>query len=86
MLSAGVTKVSKKRHVRRAISRKVRASSSDTPSWLAAVGDRLVQSAIAGAVIQSSTKGSATGHDAGAMAATAIPAATPRATPPAICP
>src|SRR5690349_10662617 len=86
MLSAGVTKVSKKRHVRRAISLKVRASSSDAPNWLAEVGDRLVHNAIAGAAIQSSTKGSATGHDAGAAATTAIPAATPKATPPAICP
>ena len=63
MWSAGVTKVSKKRHVRRAISRKARASPSRHLQMAARRdGDRLAQRAIAGEAIQSAANGSASGH------------------------
>ena len=62
MWSAAVTKVSKNRQVRRAISRRARASAADIGSRPATGGDRLVQRAIAGEAIQSAANGSASGH------------------------
>ena len=57
-----MTKVSKNRQVRRAVSRRARASASDTDSRPATGGDRLAQRAIAGEAIQSAANGSASGH------------------------
>ena len=49
MLSAGVTKVSKNRHVLRATSRKVFRSSGDDSNSSSSFGERLIQNATAGA-------------------------------------
>ena len=57
MWSVAVTKRSKNRQVRRAVSRKACASISDTGSWLAPRGDRLTQRATAGEAIQSAANG-----------------------------
>ena len=62
MLSAGVTKASKKRHVRRAVSRNPSASLLDIAKRPATSGDWLVQRANAGETSQSIAKGSANGQ------------------------
>ena len=80
-LSAGVTKVSKYRHVRRAVRRSARASASETPARRSGAGGRLIHRATAGETSQSATKGAATGHaprpnsSATIKAATATPSA-----------
>ena len=62
MWSAAVTKVSKNRQVRRAISRRACASASDTDIRPALRGGRLVQRAIAGEAIHRAASGTARGH------------------------
>ena len=62
MLSAGVTTNSKKRQVCRAICRMVRASSGMTVSRSGRGGDVLIRRAIAGDVVHSRPKASASGH------------------------
>ena len=62
MLSPGVTKVSKNRHVRRAIRRRSSASAGASASRPAAVGARLLHSATAGAASQQSAIGTITGQ------------------------
>ena len=57
MFSAGVTKVSKNRHVRRATSRKVLRSSGDDSSSSSSLGERLIQNATAGAANHDCGKG-----------------------------
>src|SRR5688572_3791952 len=59
MLSAAVTKVSKKRQVRRATRRKALASASETGRLPASAGDRLTQRAMAGDTSQARMKGAA---------------------------
>src|SRR4029077_18559904 len=53
--SSGVTKVSKKRQVRRAVRRSSRASSADIGAACSGAGGRLIQRATAGAAAQSSS-------------------------------
>src|SRR3546814_795201 len=84
MLSDGVTNVSKKRQVQRAISRKSRASGSETASRRAAVGDRLAHKASAGAVNHSSAKGRTSCQDDGANATALAVMTSPSDVPPAI--
>ncbi len=62
MWSAAVTKVSKNRQVRRAISRRAWASAADTDIWPASGGGRLAQRAIAGEAIHRAASGTARGH------------------------
>src|ERR1700685_2807762 len=61
-LSAAVTKVSKYRHVRRAVRRSARASASESPARVSGAGGRLIHRATAGETNQSAMKGAATGH------------------------
>ncbi|MNC86722.1 hypothetical protein D3C83_23960 [compost metagenome] len=84
MLSAAVTKVSKKRQVRRATSRKARASASATDRRPATSGDKLVHRAMTGDAIQAATKGAATGQASPPVNQTTMPAPMPMATPPAM--
>src|SRR3546814_10598693 len=83
-LSDGVTNVSKKRHVRRAMRRNSRASESDTEDRLVTVDDRLVHRASAGAISHSSKKGKTSGQDDGASARAPAAMNDPSAVPPAI--
>ncbi len=85
MWSAAVTKVSKKRQVRRATSRSARASAAETGRRPATSGDRLVQRAMAGDAIQAITNGAATGQASLPTHQTTIAATMPMATPPLIC-
>ena len=64
MLSAAVTKVSKKRQVRRAISRSALASACEIARLPASTGATLTQRAIAGESSQARMKGAATGNAA----------------------
>ena len=57
MLSPTVTKVSKNRHVRRAVRRSARASATLTGNCPAITGDRLAQRAIPGTAAQSAANG-----------------------------
>src|SRR3546814_2656000 len=84
MLSVGVTNVSKKRQVRRAMRRKSRASGSDTVSLRAAGDDRLLHKASAGAVSHSNAKGRASGQDDGANATAPAVRMRPSDVPPDI--
>src|SRR6266702_2559847 len=61
MLSAAVTKVSKNRQVRRAISRSAWASAVDTDMRPAILGDWLVQRATTGEAIHNADSGKASG-------------------------
>ncbi len=72
MWSTGVTKVSKNRQVRRAISRRARASAVEIGSRPATRGDRLAQRAMAGEAIHSAANAAARGH----VPRSAEPAAT----------
>ncbi len=62
MLSAGVTKVSKNRQVRRAMSFRLSASAAETGARSAAGSARLVHRASAGEAIHSAANGNASGH------------------------
>ena len=64
MLSAAVTNVSKKRQVRRAISRSAPASACEIARLPASTGATLTQRAIAGESSQARMKGAATGNAA----------------------
>ena len=79
-----MTKVSKKRQVRRAISRSDWASAAPSGGSTETGAGRLIQRATAGDASQRTTNGAANGQEAGAAQATtaAVPAA--RTTPPAI--
>ena len=85
MWSAAVTKVSKKRQVRRAIRRSARASAAETDTRPATSGERLVQRAMAGAASQAITNGAATSQASLPTQPTTIAATTAMATPPLIC-
>ena len=85
MWSVGVTKVSKKRQVRRATRRNARASATETGRRPATSGERLVQRAMAGDAIQAITNGAATGQASLPAHQTTIAATMPIATPPFIC-
>ena len=64
MFSAGVTKVSKNRHVRRATRRKVLRSSGDDSSSSSSLGERLIQNATAGAANHAAANGAGNWPDA----------------------
>ena len=64
-LSAGVTKVSKKRQVRRDASRRAMASAGERVSTSGRLGGRLIQRATAGAAIHRATKGVAANNEWG---------------------
>ncbi len=85
MLSVGVTNVSKKRQVRRAMRRRSRASCSEMSRRRATVGDRLAQKAITGAASQSNANGTANGQTRGTAAMARSEIAKPSTAPPAIC-
>src|SRR5688572_19581857 len=82
--SSALTNVAKNRHVRRPIRRSVRASADESGAGPAVVVGMLIHRATAGDAIQSSSTGSATGHDAAFDHATTAAAAPARTTPPAI--
>src|SRR3990167_2261272 len=84
MLSASVTKVSKKRQVRRAISRNDFISTADIARLPASVGARLTQRAIAGEKNQAMRMGRATGSVSGPAYQTKTAAAQATARLPAI--
>jgi hypothetical protein len=84
MLSAGVTKVSKKRHVRRAIRRRLARLGSAIAKCRATVGERLDHSASAGAATHNNAKGSASGQDDGMTATAPAARMAPSAVPPAM--
>jgi hypothetical protein len=85
MCSSAVTKVSKKRQVRRAIKRRNRVSASEAGWWVDASDGRLAHRAMAGDNSQRMRNGTAIGHELGATHATRTAAPVPRVTPPAIC-
>ena len=60
MLSAGVTKVSKNRHVLRATIRRIFRSPGDDSSSSSSFDERLIQNATAGAVSHDRAKGTVT--------------------------
>ena len=78
-LSSGVTKVSKYRHVRRAVRRRAWASASEIAARLSGAGGRLIHRATAGEISQSATMGAAAGHAPRPNSSVTIRAA--RATP-----
>ena len=80
MWSSEHAKVSKKRHVRRAVSRSARASSSERGSVLATREGRLIQRATTGDSIQRRTNGAATGNTCGRAHATRTLVTTASAT------
>ena len=84
MLSSAVTKVSKKRQVRRATRLSAFASLVEIESIPASKGARLIQNAIAGEAIQATTNGAARNQMLRAKSALAIAARMPMATAPAI--
>ena len=81
---SSVTNVSKKRHVRRATSRRARASVSEIGDVPAPCKGRLAHRATAGDAAQRIRKGVAIGHDPGSIRATMTAAPAVRTTPPAI--
>src|SRR5438093_12878840 len=82
--SAGPTNVAKKRHVRRAIRRRARASAAES-GWVGSVLlGRLIQRATAGDTAHSSRKSSAAGQASGRPHVTATAATAASATPPPI--
>src|SRR2546427_3970795 len=82
--SSGPTNVAKNRHVRRATSRRARASAAES-GWAGAVlRGTLIQRATAGDTIHSIKNGAAAGQASGCPHATATAAATASATPPPI--
>ncbi len=74
-----------KRQLRRATSRKARASASETDRRPATSGDKLAHRAMAGDPIQAITNGAATGQTSFPAHQTTIAATMPMATPPLIC-
>ena len=82
--SAGPTNVAKNRHVRRAISRRARASPGDSALARSGRRGKLIQRAARGDAAQSSRNGSAMGQASGRLHATAAAAAAASATPPLI--
>ena len=85
MLSPGVTKVSKNRHVLRAIRRSFCSSSGTRSRSFGLDGARLVQSAMAGAQHHNKAKTATSGIEVGANRAAPNVAPRPRPVPPAIC-
>src|SRR5580700_4268418 len=85
MWSSTVTKVSKKRQVRRAMRRRLRAPEAESGLWAAAAGCRLTHRATTGDSSQRMTNGAAIGQEFGLTHTTYIAAAAASATPPAIC-
>ena len=83
--SAGVTKVSKKRQVRRAMSRSAVVSRSDSCSATDSRGGRLTQRATSGDRSQRPTNGVAIQAASGFATRTRTAATAASATPPAIC-
>ena len=84
MLSAGVTKVSKKRHVCLAIRRRAQVSASASGRQARIRGDRLAQSATAGDTNQAMANAAATGQVACPQSQATAIAAAPMTNVPAI--